>query len=482
MIRPMALLMMITLAGCAVRSKYRVAEVKVPAAYTQARGQQTQTAGELAEWWKSFGDRTLSSLIERTIQNNLDVQVAKARLLEARATFKSTDVGKRLPSGNWNFNYAQARTSTDNPQIPRFGGGTLIPTTYNSYQSYLDASYELDLFGGVRHQVAAARADAQSYEESLRNTLVSVVAEVARDYMQLRQYQEQLEVARRTEASRTETLRITEVRHRAGLVTEVDVANAAASVAQAQASIPGLKASALQMMHAIGVLVGEQPSTLTHELQELAPIRLAPAGIPVGLPSELLLRRPDIRQAERSLAAAIARVDVQRANLFPSFSLTSQYGGQTGQALNLVNAAARFYTLGPQIKWGLLNYPAAKAGIKTYEARREQQYLTYQKTVLTAFQDVENALASHRANRERLTALEQQALQLRNASDLAMHRYTHGLTNFLEVLDAQRALNNAEDLSAQCRGAVNVDVVSLYKALGGGWERNDPVPQSRVLD
>ncbi|WP_321477875.1 efflux transporter outer membrane subunit [uncultured Paludibaculum sp.] len=471
---------LLLLAGCAVGPKYRAPVVKTPEAFSQV--QERKPAADmaaLADWWRTFHDQKLSSLVERAINSNLDVKVAKARLQEARATFKNTQASKRLPAGNANFNYARSRTSSDNPQIPKLGGGTLIPTTYSSYQSYLDASYELDLFGGVKHQIEAASADAQSYEDSLRNTLVSAVAEVSRDYLQLRQYQEQLAVARRTEATRKDTLKITEVRYKAGLVTDLDVANAAASLAQTQATIPTLEASASQMVHAISVLLGENPAALAAELNEASGIPASPNEIPVGLPSDLLRRRPDIRQAERSLAAATARVGVQVASLFPSISLTAQYGGQTGEALHLANAAARFYSLGPQIKWGLLNYPATKANIRTYEARRDQQYLTYQKTVLTAFQDVENALASHRADQQRLAALEQQVSHLQKAAAVAMNRYTHGLTNFLDVLDAQRSLNTAEDSAVQSRAAVNIDLVSVYKALGGGWEQNDPVADNR---
>ncbi len=477
---PSAMALFLMAAGCAVGPKYRAPVVKAPEAFSQAQGQKPAAdVAELADWWRTFHDQRLSSLVERAISSNLDVKVAKARLLEARATFKNTQASKRLPAGNANFNYARSRTSSDNPQIPKFGGGTLIPTTYSSYQSYLDASYELDLFGGVRHQIEAASADAQSYEDSLRSTLVSAVAEVSRDYLQLRQYQEQLAVARRTEATRKDTLRITEVRYKAGLVTDLDVANAAASLAQTQASIPTLEANAAQMVHALSVLLGENPAALAAELSEASGIPASPGRIPVGLPSDLLRRRPDIRQAERSLAAATARVGVQVASLFPSISLTAQYGGQTGEALHLANAAARFYSLGPQLKWGLLNYPATKANIRTYEARRDQQYLTYQKTVLTAFQDVENALASHRADQQRLAALELQLSQLQKAAALAMNRYTHGLTNFLDVLDAQRSLNTAEDSAVQSRAAVNIDLVSVYKALGGGWEQNDPVADNR---
>jgi NodT family efflux transporter outer membrane factor (OMF) lipoprotein len=467
------------LAGCAVGPKYRSPIVKTPQSFAQAKGQNVAAdTSKLAEWWQTFHDRTLSSLVQRAIDCNLDVKVAQARLREARAAFKNTEASKQLPSGNLNLTYGRSKTSTDNPQIPKLGGGTLIPTTYGSYQSYFDASYELDLFGGVRHQIEASSAEAQSYEDNLRNTLVSAIAEVSRDYLQLREYQEQLAVARRSEATLNDTLKITQVRYKAGLVTDQDVANAAALLAQAQSSIPTLESNASQMIHAISVLLGQNPAELGDELKDPGNIPASPAEIPVGLPSDLLRRRPDVRQAERNLAAATARVGVQVASLFPSISLTAEYGGQTGDAHNLVNAAARFYSFGPQIKWGLLNYRATKANIRAYEAQRDQQYLTYQKTALTAFQDVENALASYRADKQRLASLEQQVSQLQKATDLAMDRYTHGLTNFLDVLDPQRSLHSAQDSVVQSRAAVNIDLVSLYKALGGGWEGNDPVAEN----
>ena len=458
------------LAGCAVGPQYRSPVVTTPQSFAQAEGQNVAAdTSDLAEWWRTFHDPTLSSLVQRVIDANLDVKVAKARLCEARAAFKKTEAGKRSPGGNLNLMYGRSQTSTDNPRIPKFGSGTLIPATYSSYQSYCDVSYELDLFGGVRHQIEASSAEAQPYEDNLRNTLVSTIAEVSRDYLQMRQCQEQLVVARRTEATRKDTLKITQVRYKAGLVTDQDVANAAAILAQAQSSIPSLESSA-------SVLLGRNPAELADELKNPGAIPASPAEFPVGLPSDLR-RRPDARQAERSLAAATARAGVQVSSLFPSISLTAQYGGQTGDALHLVNAAARFYSLGPQIKWGLLNYRATKANIPACEAQRDQQYLTYQKMVLTAFQDVENALASYRADRQ-VASLERQVNQLQKAADLAMDRYTHGLTNSLDVLDPQRSLNSAQDSVVQSRAAVNIGLVSLYKALGGGWERNDPVAEN----
>lgn len=474
-----AVLVSTVMAGCTVGPDYREPLMHTPATFVEAtRENLGKDTTALAEWWTTFSDETLTSLVQRAIANNVDVQIAEARLQEARASLRYTSAKTQLPTVDLEGKYSRNKISTENPAIPKLGSGTLIPTSYGYYQPYFDASYELDVFGGVRRQVEASAAEAQSYEDSLRNTLVSTVAEVAKDYLQLRQYQEELAVANTTESSRRDTLKITQVRYTAGLATDLDVAKAAASLASTQATIPTLQSNVGQMMHAIAVLLGQNPGDLTDELKARGRNLTAPPAIPVGLPSDLLRRRPDVRQAERSLAAATARVGVQVANLFPSISLTAQYGVQAGNALNLTQAAASFYTLGPQIKWGLLNYPATKANIRTYEARRDQQYLTYRKTVLTAFQEVENALVAYHNEHARHASLEEEVKQQEKAARIAMTRYTQGLSNFLDVLDTQRSLYTAQDALVQSRAALAIDLIALYKALGGGWEHNDLIDQT----
>jgi len=441
----------------------------------------------LAEWWQNFHDPELQSLIKRALTSNLDVRLARAKLRESRATLRNARFSKQIPAVNIDGSYTRSRTSSDNPQIPKLSSGgsqtTLIPTTYGVYQAYFDASYEVDIFGGVRNQVRAARADAAASEEDLRNTLISTLAEVARDYLQLRQYQQQLRVAEQNEASQQDTLNITQVRKKAGLVSDLDVANAAASLASTRSSIPTLQAKISEQIHAISVLLGQNPTDLDVELSKESGLPTAPAEIPLGLPSELLRRRPDIREAERNVEAAAARLKVQTSKLFPSISLTAEYGGQSGSIGNLVNAAARFFSFGPSIQWEILNYPAVKSNIHIYQAKRDEQILTYQKTVLTAFQDVEDALVAYRTEQTREKVLETEVEQYRNAASLALTRYTRGLTNFLDVLEAQRSLYTAEDALVESRATLATNLISLYKALGGGWEKNDPValPESKVI-
>jgi len=434
-------------------------------------------ASLLAEWWKNFDDPELESLIKRAIESNLDVKVARAKLVESRAALGNTKAANQLPTVNAKGSYARTRTSADNPQVLTLGGSTTtVPVVYGNYQAYFDASYELDIFGGVRNSVKASRADASASAEELRNTLVSTLAEVARDYIQLREYQEQLRIARAQEESQKDTLHITEARNKAGLVSGLDVANARAIVASTQSTIPQLQSKIDQQMHALALLVGKAPSELNAELGSEKRIPTAVSEIPSGLPSELLRRRPDIREAEANVQAAAARVGVQVSKLFPSITLTAQYGGQSGSGLSsLMDAAARFYTIGPNIQWGLLNYPALKTNIRTYKARRDQKVLTYKKTVLTAFQEVENALTAYDNEKKREKILETEVEQYQQASKLALSKYTRGLTNFLDVLDAQRSLFSAQDSLAQSRATVQTDLIAFYKALGGGWEKNDPL-------
>jgi NodT family efflux transporter outer membrane factor (OMF) lipoprotein len=475
----------LSLCGTALAGKKKeLATAPVPAQFsTSSALQAPKDAALLAEWWKNFEDPVLQSLIQRAIVSNLDVRVARAKLLEARATLRNTRAANQLPTVDLNGTYTRSRTSADNPQVLTLGGTTTtIPYVYDNYQAYFDASYEIDLFGGVRNTVKATRSDAEASADELRNTLISTLAEVAKDYIQLREYQEQLRIAREQAASQRDTVHITEVRNRAGLVSDLDVANARATVASTESTVPQLESKIGQQIHALALLLGKTPTELDAELTPVQALPTAVADIPAGLPSDLLRRRPDIRKAEANVQAAAARVGVQVSKLFPTITLTAQYGGQSGSSIgSLTDSAARFYSIGPTIQWGLLNYPALKANIRTYQAKRDQNVLTYQKTVLTAFQEVEDALMAYDKEKQRQKILAAEVEQYRRASTLALAKYTRGLTNFLDVLEAQRSLFTAEDSLAQSRTTVQTNLVSLYKALGGGWEKNDPVSATETM-
>jgi NodT family efflux transporter outer membrane factor (OMF) lipoprotein len=303
----------------------------------------------------------------------------------------------------------------------------------------------------------------------VRNGLVTVVAETARNYLELRETQGRLDLARKSLKAQEEVLRLTELRLNAGLTSEFDTTRARAQAETTRAGIPLLEAQQQRLINAIALLLGEQTATVQAELSAPGWMPDAPPQVPVGLPSDLLRRRPDVRQAERQIAGSAARVGVAVSNLYPKFSLTSGAGGQSGTLLQILSGAARIWSFASSFSWGLLNYPATKANIQAAESREQQSMATYEKTVLTALTDVEDALAAYTQEKERQPALEQALAANRKALELATIRYEKGLSSFLEVLDAQRSLYSSEDSLTQSRANVSTNLVALYKALGGGW-------------
>jgi NodT family efflux transporter outer membrane factor (OMF) lipoprotein len=448
------------LGGCAVRSSREAPPPALPESYAAA-GDLGAAADPriLAQWWKDFGDPLLDSLIERTVSGNLDLRIAEERVREARATRGYTAATRRSPNAGVSGGYSDR--SGGRQEFTSSGTGL--------YNTGFDASYELDLFGGARASVRAAEADARATEEGMRHVLVTAVAETARNYMELRESQERLEVARKTLATQEEALRLTELRRKAGLTSDFDTTRAKAQVESMRAGIPTLEAQVQRSINAIALLIGEQPSKVQTDLAEMRPMPVTPPAVPVGLPSDLLRRRPDVREAESNIAGSAARVGVAVSNLYPKFSLTSSAGGQSGILTQILSGAARIWAFGTSFSWGILNYSATKANIQAAESREQQAVMAYEKTVLTALTDVENALSAYTNEKERQPALEQALAAQRKALDLANIRYKNGLSNFLEVLDAQRSLYSGEDALTQSRAGVNTNLVALYKALGGGW-------------
>lgn len=456
------------LTGCAkVRPSTPVPATSLPASY--AAGQQDgaikMDKADLAEWYRNFRDPLLDSLVERAVAGNIDLRIARERAREARAVRGYTAATRQLPNAGLSGGVSERGSSTSSRGV----GENFISRDSTLYQTGFDAAYELDIFGGGRASVRAAEADAQASDEATRNALVTVVAETANSYLELRQAQERLEVARKSLRAQEEALRLTQLRRDAGLTSDFDTIRATAQVESTRAGIPLLEAQAQRSIHAIALLLGQQPQSLQAELAAPGAVPAAPPEVPVGLPSELLRRRPDVRQAEREIAGAAARVGVAASNFYPKFSLTSQAGGQSGTLLSLLSGAARIWSFGTSFSWGLLNYPATSANLRAAESREQQSLANYEKTVLTALKDVEDALASYSKENERQPSLVQATEANRRSLELANILYEKGLSNFLEVLDAQRSLLSSEDALTQSRAAVNTNLVALYKALGGGW-------------
>jgi outer membrane protein, multidrug efflux system len=466
------LVLLASIGGCMVGPNYRPPQVAVPAAWSEGPpdGAKARTAA-IAQWRTTFKEPMLESLIARALQSNLDLRTAAARVREARA-LRGITAADLWPTIAVSGSYTRQRRSENAFTLPSgavsgaAGGGNL---TQDLFQTGFDASWEIDLFGSVRRSIEAANADLAASQEALRDTLVSLLAEVARNYVEVRGLQQRLVIAQENITSEQETLALTRARFTAGLTSELDVAQAASQV-------PTLETSLKQGLHRLGVLLGQEPGALLTELSTAAPIPTAPPDVPVGLPAELLRRRPDVRQAERQLAAATARIGVAVADLFPKLSLTGALGLESVKLADLATGASRFWAIGPTLSWPIFDAGRIRANIAVQDARTDQQLTTYEQTVLTSLEEVENALVAYSREQVRHARLVGAVEANRRAVELSNELYIRGLGDFLNVLDSQRALfASASDL-AQSEATVSTNLVALYKALGGGWEPIAPTP------
>lgn len=461
-----ACLFLLAIGGCAVGPDYRPPQPSAPASWYGSSDRadfapDRQT--DLVRWWTLFGDPHLSSIVERAVLGNLDLKQAQARIRQARAARGVAAAGP-WPTVDGTAAYTRSRTSEGS--LPRNGGAVEL------FQAGLDAAWELDLFGGARRNVEAAEADLQASIEDQRNTLVSLVAEVGLNYLELRRFQQQAAIARKNLETQRHTAELTRKRYSAGFVGALDVANAEAQVATTEAQIPVFEASAQQAIYRLSVLIGREPASLMEELSTPGPIPGDPPEIPVLLPSELLLRRPDIRRAEAQLHAATARIGVATAELFPKFNLAGSAGFR-GTALDeWLQWSRRAWSFGPSMDWQIFSAGRVLSAIELQKAVQEETWVAYQKTILTALEEVENALLAYSKEQERRRALVEAVEANRRGVDLATRLYVQGETDFLHVLDAQRALHASEDALVLSTGNLSAHLVALFKALGGGWEED----------
>jgi outer membrane protein, multidrug efflux system len=456
---------LILLGGCSVGPDYHPPVLNLPAHWSEPlTGGETNRVASLADWWKVFNDPELNSLITRAVQGNLQLRVAQARVREALAQ-RGVTAAAWWPSVNASGSYDRDRL-TGNYFLPLPAD---VPLNYNWYQAGFDASWELDVFGGTRRAVQAANAAIAAAEFSHRDVLVTLLAEVARYYFEARSFQQRLAIARRNIASQQNALNLTRDRYRAGLSSELDVEQASALLASTEAQVPTLESSLRASIHHLSVLLAEPPGT---QLPEPAPdgsLPSPPPPVPVGLPSDLLLRRPDVRQAERQLAAATARIGVAKSDLFPKFSLTGAAGFESVSASSWFTPDSRFWTAGPTITWRIFDAGRIRANIRVQNARQEQALASYEQTVLTAFEDVENALVAYAKEQVRFQSLQASDNAERRALNLSLDLYKNGLADFLRVLDSERSLYSTEDALVQSQKTVSENLIALYKALGGGW-------------
>lgn len=448
------------LAGCiSVGPDYHRPTEK-PVALQGVDTAQESDAAFQATWWKQFNDPTLDALIARAAKNSPDLKIAVARLNESRALL-GTARSQQWPDIDTVAAYSRSREQT-----PGFSSER---STVTSYQAGFDASWELDLFGGVRRSVEAARADSEAGEAALQDVQVSLFAEVARYYFDLRGTQLRQDVARRDIANQQASLKVIAARAEVGTGSDQDVASARARLAGVQAQLPLLETQAQADQFHLAVLLGERPGELGVDLSahSFTPIDVS---LPIGHADDVLARRPDIRVAERELAAANARIGVAKADWFPHVSLGGFVGFLAGRSNDFGSPATRAWSLAPSIHWSGLNVQRVRSGVKANEARADAARANYQRTVLRALEDVDNALVGFNQQRERVQHLVTQAGQGRRAAALAKARYDAGAADYLELLDAERTQLVAEDQLAAAEAGVNLQAIALYKALGGGWQ------------
>lgn len=463
------------LSGCfAVGPDYRKEEPPVPERFSAlepgiASGE-TPPGVLLDNWWRIFDDPLLDSLMERAVSHNLDLRIAAARVIRARAQAGIAS-SAFLPEGAIAGEYQRIRR--DEAAVLGSAAAAARGREQDFWLAGFDASWEIDIFGGLRRQEEAVMADLAASEESLRDVLVSLRGELARNYFELRGLQRRIDIARQEVRIRRESVEITSARAKAGLVSELDHARASGELASAEARIPALERSWKAAVHRIGVLIGKEPSGLEAELLHAGGLPPVPPDLPVGLPSELLRRRPDIRKAERELAAATARIGVSTAELFPRFSLTGSFGYQASESRIMFRDESNFWAIGPSLRWPVLNFRRILSQIDVSKAVREEGLARYEQSVLLALEEVENALVGLSRERNRSESLAEAVRANDLAVKLAMDRYLAGVQSYLAVIDAQAALYAAEDQLAQSRQAQALALVALYKALGGGWRQEE---------
>lgn len=464
-------LCLIMVAGCAVGPDFKPPEMPVPATWAGAAPSPATTAAEkdLARWWSVFDDRRLASLIEQAVESNLDLKFAEARIRQARAA-RGVAESFLGPTLDATASFQRSETSVS-PTSDRGGSGSdTLRVTTNQYFAGFDAAWELDIFGGVRRSIEAADAEVQASVETRRDVLVTLTAEVARNYIDLRAFQQRITIARQNLQAQKHSAKLTRQRFEAGLASGLDVANAEAQAATTAAVIPLLEASARQAIYSLSVLLGREPAALLQELAPALSIPTAPPSAPLGVPSDLLRRRPDIRQAEAGVHAATARIGVAEAELFPRFFISGSVGLKSSELGSWFDWSSRLWSFGPSASWRVFDTGRVRSDIAQQEALQEQSLIVYQKTVLTALQEVEAALISLRKEQEHRKALVDAVAFNRKAVDLSIRLYTEGQTDFLSVLQAQRALFVTEDALVQSTQTVSTTLVALYKALGGGWD------------
>ncbi|WP_185715390.1 MULTISPECIES: efflux transporter outer membrane subunit [Burkholderia] len=465
------------LAGCVVGPDYYKPKAALPAQWTQAAKQETPAVGSRAvsgdvdaQWWTSFSDAELSSLVQRVAGASLDVKVATQRLMQARAARRMTGADA-MPALEGTASYQHSRSSQNGlVDISGLNGRH----DYNVWQPGIDASWELDLWGRVRREIESADASVQATAELRRDVLLSAIAETASDYIQLRGVQAQQAVVEQNLDIARQSLRLTQIRFTDGVATHLETAQAAAQVSGIEARLPVLENQRVHLVNALSFLLGEPPRTLEGELDAVRAIPPVPPRVPVGLPSQLAERRPDIREAEARLHGATADIGVAVGDFYPRVTLSANLSLQAMHFGDLDEWSSRMFGVGPALTVPIFEGGRLKGQLELRKAQQREAMIEYQRTVLNAWHEVDNAMSDYNTRQTREEKLDETEVQDSEALENARSQYLAGATDFLNVLTVQRDLLDTQQAKVVSITDVSLALVGLYKALGGGWETSFP--------
>ncbi len=463
-----------TLTSCVVGPDYRTPDLAMPSRWGSKAATKPSKTPQLSQWWKQLKDPILDALIEEAIASNLDVATAKAKIREARATYREQK-GALLPSVEGAASGKRTRTSATS-------GGTTDATFSTLYNGGFDASWELDLFGGNKRAVEAAKYGVDAADEQLRDTILTLIGDVASYYVQAREYQALRDLAKRSAVSQRKSAALTHVEYLAGSATAVDTAKADALASSTESDIPTYEISYMQAVHRLSVLLGKPPATLEERLKSSGPIPSPRMNVSTGIPADILTSRPDVRLAERQLAQYTAKIGQAEANRYPSISLTGDISSSATSIGDLAKKSSIGWTFGPSLTVPIFQGGQLKAAVDVAKAQRDQYFIAYQSAVLSAMEDVENAIVSLTQERLKYAKIVSSSNSYRTASDLARTLNKAGVSSFLDVLDAERSLYSAEESVIQSRASIATDYISLNKALGGGWDGQVDASKPAVVD
>jgi NodT family efflux transporter outer membrane factor (OMF) lipoprotein len=459
----LTLLAVLFFVGCATLGPdYAAPELNLPEKFNSVEKTQSLSESDikaLSKWWEKLNDPALSGLIEKAIKGNTNLKEAGARIREARAR-RGVSNSSFFPKIDANATYTRSKSSENLGRSE----------TLDLYSTGFDSGWELDIFGGVRRSVQAAKADEDAAISSYNNVMASLIAEVALNYVELRVFQSRQKLAKENIDAQSEIYDLTKTKHQAGMVSDVDLNQAYGSLENLRSQIFALNSSIEQTKNRIATLMGEYPGTNDNELSKPGPIPDVALEIAVGIPAEVLLQRPDVRMAERNLAAGTARIGAAKAELYPKIALSGSIGLEALSLNDLFSHESRTQKLGPFVSWRIFDAGALRKSVKAQEAMADQALFKYHSTVLTAIEEVESALTAFAKEQERFYSLTKAEQAARDSFDLTFKSYQAGLADFNAVLESQRSLLTIEDQAVQSKGAIAGDLIRLYKALGGGWQ------------